>query len=42
MFQAWLVKMRNTAADSTPAAVPWNSRTKKKTAAGKKPRMGTD
>jgi hypothetical protein len=41
MFQAWLVKMRKTAAASTPRAEPWNRRMKKKMAAGKKPRIGT-
>ena len=41
-FQAWLVKIRNTAAISTPSRLPCASATKKYTAAGKNPTTGTD
>src|SRR3989442_12412722 len=42
MFQAMLVKIRNTTASSIPAGLPWNVATKNTSAAGKKPRIGTD
>jgi len=37
-----LVKMRNIAANSTPSQLPSKRAIKKKTTAGKKPRMGID
>src|SRR2546428_11204748 len=42
MFQAMLVKIRNTTASSIPIGLPWNVATKNTSAAGKKPRIGTD
>jgi len=42
MFQAMLVKIRNTTASSIPTGLPWNVATKNTSAAGKKPRIGTD
>src|SRR5256885_15320526 len=42
MFQAMLVKIRNTTASSIPIGLPWKVATKNTSAAGKKPRIGTD
>ncbi len=42
MFQAWLVKIANTAAHSTPSCRPGNRCMKKVTVKVRKPRIGTD
>ncbi len=42
MFQAWLVKIANTAASSTPRILPGKSPMKKVTVKVRKPRIGTD
>ncbi len=42
MFQAWLVKIANTAAHSAPSTLPGNSPMKNVTVNDRKPRIGTD
>jgi hypothetical protein len=42
MFQAWLVKIANTAAHSAPSARPGASDMKKTTVTDRKPKIGTD
>ena len=42
MFQAWLVKMANTAASSAPSTRPGASDKKNTTVTEMKPRIGTD
>src|ERR1700733_3842471 len=42
MFQAWLVKIANTAASSSPITLPGDSRMKNTTVKVRNPRIGTD
>lgn len=42
MFQAWLVKIANTAASSAPNTSPGNRPMKNTTVKVRKPRIGTD